>query len=110
MVYFFMKNYFYNQCHGGSPYAMYAGEAVHCFWIFWSITTAQNVLHCCCTGTFGCWFFDADQGQNPVWRSLKRAVGPSFGSICFASLVVAAIKTLKKMLRDAQENAQGNIA
>jgi hypothetical protein len=80
------------------------------FWLLWTTSILLAVLHCVCAGTFGAWYFDAEKPEvNTVKASLGRALGSSFGSICFGALVVAILKLIKEQLRKAQEGAGNNL-
>lgn len=46
--------------------------------------------------------------SNPTAASAKRALTTSFGSICYGSLIIAIIQTLKAMARSAQQSAADN--
>lgn len=63
----------------------------------------RNIIHCTVSGVYGCWYYmsKSDQGMPrwPSFGSLKRALTVSFGSICFGSMIVALIETLKAVLR-----------
>lgn len=49
--------------------------------------------------------------QNPTLKSAKRAMTTSFGSICYGSLIIALIQTLRAIVRNAAEQArsEGNL-
>jgi hypothetical protein len=46
--------------------------------------------------------------SNPTMLSAKRAVTTSFGSICFGSLIIALIETLRFVVRTAREQARNS--
>ncbi|CEP62880.1 Pns1p LALA0_S06e05974g [Lachancea lanzarotensis] len=69
----------------------------------------RNVIHCTVSGIYGSWYYlsKSDQGMPrwPAFGSLKRTLTISFGSICFGSLIVALIETLRQvfqLLRNGQ--------
>jgi len=76
--------------------------------ILWVGQVFSNMLHVTVSGSFGHWYFfdDAFLPANPTMESFKRASGPSFGSICFGSLVVAIIQVLKLIV--STQNDQDN--
>merc|ERR1719498_1530485 len=39
--------------------------------------------------------------------SLRHPVGPSFGSLCFGSLILAAVQVAREMNEQARRNARG---
>jgi len=45
--------------------------------------------------------------ENPTKHSLKRAVTTSFGTICFGSLLIAVIKTLRYLSQQSNNNRNG---
>lgn len=49
--------------------------------------------------------------QNPTSASAKRALTTSFGSICFGSLIIAIIQTIKALAKAAadQNSQEGNM-
>mmetsp|Transcript_21242 Transcript_21242/g.35113 ORF Transcript_21242/g.35113 Transcript_21242/m.35113 type:complete len:546 (-) Transcript_21242:276-1913(-) len=63
----------------------------------WVGQVLANVLHVTVSGSFARWFFYEDliMPPFPTLDGFKRAAGPSFGSICFGSLVVATVQLLK---------------
>lgn len=72
----------------------------------------KNVIHCTVSGIYGCWYYmsKSDQGM-PRWPALgswRRAMTYSFGSICFGSLIVALIETLKQIINLARQSLIGN--
>lgn len=64
----------------------------------------KNTNHVTLSGIFGTWYFFGSKPnlvskpKNPAWGSFKRAVTYCFGSICFGSLIVSFISTLKTSL------------
>jgi hypothetical protein len=77
------------------------------------------VVHVTVSGTFASWYFlnrasntDAVSlmPSNPTIGSFKRATTYSFGSICFGSLLVAAIKTLRALVHGMRRNGDNIVA
>ncbi|QLQ78270.1 hypothetical protein HG537_0A05170 [Torulaspora globosa] len=72
----------------------------------------RNVIHCTVSGVYGCWYYmsKSDQGMPrwPAFGSFKRAITYCFGSICFGSLLVSIIETLKQLINLARQSIAGN--
>merc|ERR1711977_528938 len=66
----------------------------------------QNVVHCITCGAVASWWFQVNPGPHVVAGSFKRAMTTSFGSICFGSLLVAILKAIRQMLREAEREAR----
>ncbi|KAJ3451113.1 protein pns1 [Anaeramoeba flamelloides] len=84
------------------------------FWVvlmyYWVSTTITNVVHVTCCGVFGNYYFlKGEMPEDPTMKSFKRATTKSFGSICFGSLVIAIIKTIRAMVR-SQRNSNNGVA
>jgi len=77
------------------------------FGLFWTSQVMRNVVHMSVAGVAASWYFlvgpDGVGPPNPLSRSLKRACTNSFGSICFGSLLVAFIQTLRFMVRSQSD-------
>jgi len=71
----------------------------------WGAQVAYNVCHVTYCGVFGRWYFQAET-SSAVRKSLGVAMTTSFGSICFGSLLVAAVRALEAVLRQARADAQ----
>ncbi|KAJ2493251.1 putative choline transporter, neither null mutation nor overexpression affects choline transport [Coemansia sp. RSA 2050] len=74
------------------------------FSFYWTSSVILNVLHTTISGTFATYyFFEGAPGGYPTKHvtlsSLKRSTTNSFGSICFGSLIVALIQTVRAILR-----------
>lgn len=64
----------------------------------------ENVTHVVLSGIFSSWyFFDANEASSkpryPALGSLKRALTYCFGSICFGSLLVSVVQTIRISLQ-----------
>jgi len=71
-------------------------------WASRTTTVIKNVVHVTGAGVFASWYFlhgTVGVPPNPTLGSLKRATTTSFGSICFGSLIVAALQTLQAVCR-----------
>ncbi|GMI19016.1 hypothetical protein TeGR_g11516 [Tetraparma gracilis] len=71
---------------------------------YWGSTVISNVMHCTTAGAVATWWFSKDLGMTPVADSFFRACTYSFGSICFGSLLVAILKAIRQMLKEAEKN------
>ncbi|KAF9429355.1 putative choline transporter, neither null mutation nor overexpression affects choline transport [Entomortierella beljakovae] len=76
----------------------------------------MNIVHVTIAGVYACYYFlmGSPQGMNksPTMESFKRACTTSIGSICFGSLIVAAIQAIRatvEMLRSDEACLQGVI-
>ncbi|KAG0370328.1 plasma-membrane choline transporter-domain-containing protein [Gamsiella multidivaricata] len=75
---------------------------VFCFFSFyWTSQVIKNIVHVTISGVFACYYFlmGSPQGmsKSPTLESFKRACTTSIGSICFGSLIIAAIQTLRAL-------------
>ncbi|CUI11048.1 choline transporter, putative, partial [Bodo saltans] len=72
---------------------------------FWTSQVVFNVMHVTASGLAATWYFvgSGAMPHNPTLASLRRAVTTSFGSICFGSLLVALIKTVRYIV-ESQRN------
>ncbi|KAI8322667.1 DUF580-domain-containing protein [Martensiomyces pterosporus] len=85
------------------------------FSFYWTSGVIINVLHATICGTFATfYFFEGAPGGYPTKHvtlsSLKRAMTNSFGSICFGSLIVAVIQTVRAILKSLRQDDDSNIA
>ncbi|KAJ1844788.1 putative choline transporter, neither null mutation nor overexpression affects choline transport [Coemansia sp. RSA 2708] len=85
------------------------------FSFYWTSGVILNVLHTTICGTFATFYFfeGSPQGyptKHVTLSSLKRAMTSSFGSICFGSLVVAIIQTLRAIVRAIRSQNDDNLA
>jgi len=72
---------------------------------FFTEQVIQNTTHVTVAGTVGSWWFTPEEGG--VIGSLCRAMTTSFGSICFGSLLVAIVKSLRSLAQQAREQEGG---
>lgn len=71
---------------------------------YWVGQVFNNTLHVTISGVTASYYFlegTSMMPQNPTAASAKRALTTSFGSICFGSLIIALIRTMRAMLREA---------
>lgn len=66
------------------------------FAFFWGYQTLRYVLQTTVAGVSAVWWYDPFR-IYPVRGSLFRSLTYSFGSICFGSLIVAAIQTIREI-------------
>lgn len=71
---------------------------------FWTSEVLRNVGHVTTAGSVAMWWIQHDS-PSPTCGALKRALTTSFGSICLGSLMVALIKTIREILRQAKQAA-----
>jgi hypothetical protein len=73
---------------------------------FWTSQVILNVCHVTVSGLVATWYFCGDNNmpKNPTLSSLKRSLTTSFGSICFGSLLVAIIKTLRYLAEESRRH------
>jgi len=94
------------------------GYVMYVFLIFSFFYTSQvinNTVHVTISGVFATFYFRGatEPGtnqievdvKNPTISSLKRAVTTSFGSICFGSLIIAVISTLRVLANQTKHEA-----
>ncbi|KAF9423191.1 putative choline transporter, neither null mutation nor overexpression affects choline transport [Podila epigama] len=85
---------------------------VFCFFSFyWTSQVIKNIIHVTISGVFATYYFMAGSPQgmvkSPTVASFKRACTTSIGSICFGSLIIAVIQTLRaigQMFRNQNDN------
>lgn len=68
------------------------------FSLYWGLQLIKDVVAVTAGGTVASWWFQPKH-PAPVRGSLFRATTTSFGSICFGSMVVAAITTLRAIVK-----------
>mmetsp|Transcript_21216 Transcript_21216/g.27400 ORF Transcript_21216/g.27400 Transcript_21216/m.27400 type:complete len:502 (-) Transcript_21216:1243-2748(-) len=74
---------------------------------YWTSQVITNVVHVTTAGTVGTWWFHPEEASGCCSRAVRESYGrsltTSFGSICFGSLLVAIVQTLKEMAQQAQQ-------
>eukprot|EP00567_Pseudictyota_dubia_P016413 CAMPEP_0197443478 /NCGR_PEP_ID=MMETSP1175-20131217/9210_1 /TAXON_ID=1003142 /ORGANISM="Triceratium dubium, Strain CCMP147" /LENGTH=487 /DNA_ID=CAMNT_0042974113 /DNA_START=178 /DNA_END=1638 /DNA_ORIENTATION=+ len=82
------------------------------FALFWTQQVIKNTIHVTVAGTVGEWWFNPTNASSfcsgAISGSFFRATTYSFGSICFGSLLVAVIQTLRQILHNARRNRDQN--
>ncbi|EGC40103.1 hypothetical protein DICPUDRAFT_147125 [Dictyostelium purpureum] len=84
------------------------------FSLYWTFQVIKNTLHTTISGLFATWYFQSGPNgegmpPNPTLNSFRRATTTSFGSICFGSLVIAVIQTLRYITQLMMNNKNGLI-
>jgi len=76
----------------------------------WIAQVKHAVVHCTAAGTFGTWYFQVTE-QDPASRdvnasgpSYQRALTTSFGSLCYGSMIIAVISTLRSMAQSMENS------
>ncbi|KAG0043383.1 putative choline transporter, neither null mutation nor overexpression affects choline transport [Gryganskiella cystojenkinii] len=87
---------------------------VFCFFSFyWTSQVFENIVHVTISGVFATYYFlfGSEQGmtKSPTVESFKRACTTSIGSICFGSLVIAIIQTLRAIAQMARGDGSDGI-
>jgi hypothetical protein len=77
------------------------------FSFYWGSQVMSDVLYVTCGGVVARWYYN-EETDVAVQRALKLACTNYFGSICFGSLVIAVIQTLRAMCEYAKESAREN--
>merc|ERR1719247_3499295 len=80
----------------GMQYLIFTAALVS---FYWGQQVIKNTVHCTTAGTVGTWWLSGAALARPVPQSLKRTMTISFGSVCFGSLVVAALQALHALLQ-----------
>jgi hypothetical protein len=68
---------------------------------YWGGLVVKNALNVVVSGSVASWWFN-NNNSNVVSGSVKRAFTTSFGSICLGSLLVAVLRALEQMAREAR--------
>jgi hypothetical protein len=80
--------------------------------LYWTQQVIQNTIHVSVAGTVATWWFAPDEANgycsSAVTDSFIRATTLSFGSICFGSLLVAIIQTLRAIVEQMRQQDEGN--
>ncbi|KAG0215930.1 putative choline transporter, neither null mutation nor overexpression affects choline transport [Mortierella sp. GBA30] len=79
------------------------------FVMFWNTEVVKNVVHVTISGVFGVYYFFEGSASgvpaSPTLGSAKRALTTSFGSICFGSLLIALLQTLRYILNSLRSDS-----
>lgn len=78
---------------------------------YWTVQVIANVVHCSVAGTVGTWWYAPHEANGCCSKGVRdaysRSITLNFGSICFASLVVALIQTIREMVHSMRDNGDG---
>ncbi|KAG9442645.1 hypothetical protein H6P81_018499 [Aristolochia fimbriata] len=106
---------------------LHSGSQYHCLWkedswvpayftlaiisMMWSAATMVEAQVYVISGTIAQWYFSRE-GSRPsrgIRTSMRNAFGPSFGTICFSGLVMAAVRFVRAVVDSArrEDAAQG---
>ncbi|DAZ96440.1 TPA: hypothetical protein N0F65_006486 [Lagenidium giganteum] len=80
---------------------------------FWATFVMRNIVMVATAGTISSWWHHSSSDRQPLTttRALTRALTLSFGSICFGSLLVSIIQTIRVALASIQNSLSksGNV-
>ncbi|KAF9127768.1 putative choline transporter, neither null mutation nor overexpression affects choline transport [Mortierella sp. 14UC] len=104
---------YYDQTTGSTPGKLKV-LIVFCFFSFyWTSQVIKNVIHVTIAGVFATYYFMAGSPQgmskSPTLASFKRACTTSIGSICFGSLIIAVIQTLRALTQILRSDGNDGI-
>merc|ERR1711998_32864 len=93
---------------GASAWAILANTEHNVFWVgsalalmtYWGLQVLSNIVLAASYGALGEWYY---KGSARMTGPLVRAFSVHFGSVCFGSLLIAAIETIHDMLHTIQQ-------
>eukprot|EP00440_Ansanella_granifera_P032124 gb/GFBE01034866.1/.p1 GENE.gb/GFBE01034866.1/~~gb/GFBE01034866.1/.p1 ORF type:complete len:562 (+),score=106.88 gb/GFBE01034866.1/:1-1686(+) len=86
----------------GEQYLLYFAAVL----IFiWGAQVAYSICHVAYCGVFGRWYHQKEVNVA-LRKSLSVALTTSLGSICFGALLIAAVRAMEAVLRQARMDAQ----
>ncbi|CAG8601845.1 7370_t:CDS:2 [Paraglomus brasilianum] len=81
------------------------------FSFYWTSQVIKTIVHVTDSGVFAAFYFlegtPQGTGSVPTLSSLKRACTTSFGSICFGSLIIAILNTIKAIFQAIANSDDG---
>ncbi|KAJ3069370.1 hypothetical protein HDU98_007587, partial [Podochytrium sp. JEL0797] len=84
------------------------------FIYFWTTAILSHVEKMTIAGVVGQWYFgrqlDETYDEGLVTRALNATLGPGFGTVCLASLVVAAVEVVKFVVNGVKKNLRNTSA
>ncbi|KAF9170040.1 putative choline transporter, neither null mutation nor overexpression affects choline transport [Mortierella sp. AD010] len=105
---------FYNTATGSAPATLYVLLIFSLFSFYWTSQVLANIAHTTICGVYATYYFmkGSPQGvtKSPTVESMKRACTTSIGSICFGSLIIAIIQTLRAIANIARHDGDGIVA
>jgi len=98
------------ECHGKVP----GGTMVlYLLSFYWTHQVFKNLIHVVVAGVVGTFWFDPAEASSvcsqAIMDSLVRSVTFSFGSVCFGSLIVAAIQVCRTLVENARRHGSDGI-
>jgi hypothetical protein len=75
--------------------------------LYWGVQTISTVNQATVAGTVGCWWFQPLREQA-VQGSLFRAATTSFGTVCFGSLLIAIVSTVRRIVDSLRDTSRRN--
>ncbi|RUS13937.1 plasma-membrane choline transporter-domain-containing protein, partial [Endogone sp. FLAS-F59071] len=94
-------------------YPLYGIMLFLIFSFYWTSQVIKTVGHVTVSGVFASFYFlDGTPAAptSPTFSALGRALTTSFGSICFGSLIIALLQTLKAVLRNFANDSSNGFA
>ena len=73
------------------------------FTLFWTFMVLKNIIHVTVAGTVATWWFHK-YPKHVVLGAFFRACSVSLGTICFGSLLIAIVHTLREILNKFRTN------
>jgi hypothetical protein len=81
------------------------------FSFYWTSQVIKTIIHVTDAGVFATFYFlegtPQGTGSTPTLSSLKRACTTSIGSICYGSLIIALLNTVRFILRSFANSDDG---
>jgi hypothetical protein len=99
----------YSNPDGSSNSKLNAAMVFLVFSFYWTSQVIAYVTHVTLAGVFATVYFLNNQVAHPIWGSAKRALTTSFGTICFGSLLVALINTIRYLIAVARADTDNPI-
>ncbi|KAF9199065.1 putative choline transporter, neither null mutation nor overexpression affects choline transport, partial [Haplosporangium sp. Z 27] len=105
---------YYDTTTNSAPATLYVLLVFCLFSFYWTSQVLSNIGHTTVCGVFATYYFmkGSPQGitKSPTIESMKRACTTSIGSICFGSLIIAVIQTLRALSNMARNDGDGIVA
>ncbi|KAG0310155.1 putative choline transporter, neither null mutation nor overexpression affects choline transport [Dissophora globulifera] len=93
---------------------VYCSLIFFCFVSFyWTSQVIKNIAHVTISGLFATYYFmmGSPQGmtKSPTYESFKRAMTTSIGSICFGSLIIAVIQSMRALAQTLRSDSSDGL-
>jgi len=91
----------------------YGVIVVYFFAMVWIITVKHAVIECTAAGSFGTWYFQVSDNPGPAVHpvascgAFTRSCTTSFGSLCYGSLIISIIATMRFLAQSLEESDNG---